>query len=374
MRSFQRCVYAGSGHTQTQTVRGTTHTNSGNLTQVSVFTGYLRCLTGHTLGGAYAFRFTGKQRSVWKVTYIKALLKMVCATALVGLLCALAMAPVAGVGGVAIARTQEAMESDINDLEAANMPGVTTIKDATGQDMAYLFTQRRYPVAPDKISQTMKDAIVSIEDRRFYDHEGVDIQGNFRAVATNVLAGGVSQGASTLDQQYVKNYLLLVTAEDEEDQQAATEQSVARKLREMRMATQIDKTLSKEQILANYLNLVSFGNHAYGIEAAARTYFGENASELTLPQSAMLAGMVQSSEYLNPYTNEEAVTERRNTVLQSMAANGYISQAEADDAAAQPLGVNSEPSLLTNGCIGAGDRGFFCDYVQIGRASCRERV
>ncbi|MCQ9341229.1 transglycosylase domain-containing protein [Corynebacterium phoceense] len=297
------------------------------------------------------------------MTYIKALLKMVCATALVGLLCALAMAPVAGVGGVAIARTQEAMESDINDLEAANMPGVTTIKDATGEDMAYLFTQRRYPVAPDKISQTMKDAIVSIEDRRFYDHEGVDIQGNFRAVATNVLAGGVSQGASTLDQQYVKNYLLLVTAEDEEDQQAATEQSVARKLREMRMATQIDKTLSKEQILANYLNLVSFGNHAYGIEAAARTYFGENASELTLPQSAMLAGMVQSSEYLNPYTNEEAVTERRNTVLQSMAANGYISQAEADDAAAQPLGVNSEPSLLTNGCIGAGDRGFFCDYV-----------
>ncbi|WP_293773174.1 transglycosylase domain-containing protein [uncultured Corynebacterium sp.] len=297
------------------------------------------------------------------MTYLNAVLKIILATALVGVLCALAMAPVAGLGGVAVARTNETMQSDIQDLEAGNAPGVTTIKDSAGGDIAYLYTQRRYPVESTEIAQSMKDAIVSIEDRRFYEHDGVDIQGNFRAVATNLLHGGVSQGASTLDQQYVKNYLLLVNATSEEEQQAATEQSVARKLREMRMATQIDRTLEKDEILTNYLNLVPFGNHAYGIEAAARTYFGVHASELTLPQSAMLAGMVQSSEYLNPYTNYEGALERRNVVLQSLASNGYISQEEADEAAGTDLGVLEEPATLPNGCITAGDRGFFCDYV-----------
>src|SRR5699024_1492227 len=100
-----------------------------------------------------------------------------------------------------------------------------------------------------------------------------------------------------------------------------------------------------------------------GIEAAARTYFGVGANELTLPQSAMLAGMVQSSEYLNPYTNTEEVLKRRATVLQSMVANGYICQADADEANTDSLGVLDSTNNLPNGCIGAGDRGFFCDYV-----------
>src|SRR5699024_10263126 len=262
-----------------------------------------------------------------------------------------------------VATASDAMGSDIEALESGNIPGVTTIRDSEGNNMAYLFNQRRHPVEPDQISQSMKDAIVSIEDHRFYEHEGVDIQGNFRALATNLVAGDVSQGASTLNQQYVKNYLLLVDAETDEERQAATEQSIPRKLREVRMAAEIDRTLSKDEILANYLNLVPFGNHAYGIEAAARTYFGVGANELTLPQSAMLAGMVQSSEYLNPYTNTEEVLKRRATVLQSMVANGYISQAEADEANTDSLGVLDSPNNLPNGCIGAGDRGFFCDYV-----------
>ncbi|MGO1446497.1 transglycosylase domain-containing protein [Corynebacterium casei] len=294
---------------------------------------------------------------------MKALGRISLATIIIGLLIAVALAPLASLSGVAIAKTSDAMESDIEELEAGNIPGVTTIRDSNGGNMAYLFNQRRHPVEPDQISQTMKDAIVSIEDHRFYEHEGVDFQGNFRALATNLLAGGVSQGASTLNQQYVKNYLLLVDAESDEERQAATEQSITRKLREIRMAAEIDRTLEKDEILANYLNLVPFGNHAYGIEAAARTYFGVNANELTLPQSAMLAGMVQSSEYLNPYTNTEEVLKRRATVLQSMVSNGYISQAEADEANADSLGVLESPSTLPNGCIGAGDRGFFCDYV-----------
>ncbi|MGV3283291.1 transglycosylase domain-containing protein [Corynebacterium sp. 11254D000AR] len=291
------------------------------------------------------------------------LAKIALATLLVGVLIAVAFAPIAGITSVAIARTGATMESDIDELNAGAAPGVTTIKDAQGEDLAYLFDQRRHPVEPDQISQSMKDAIVAIEDHRFYEHDGVDFQGNFRALASNLAAGGVSQGASTLNQQYVKNYLLLVAAQTDEERAAATEQSIPRKLREIRMAAEMDKELSKDQILTNYLNLVPFGNHSYGIEAAAQTYFGIPAADLSVPQSALLAGMVQSSEYLNPYTNPEGATDRRNQVLQSMADNGYLSQADADRFAGEGLGVLDSPNLMANGCIGAGDRGFFCDYV-----------
>ena len=297
------------------------------------------------------------------MTVIKSLGKLVLSTALVGILIALAIAPIAGVSGVAVARTNETMQSDIQDLTSGDTPGVSTILDAKGNPLAYIYEQRRHPVQPDEISDAMKQAVVAIEDRRFYEHEGVDLQGNVRALWTNLAAGGVSQGASTLDQQYVKNYLLLVNATTDEERQAATEQSIARKLREMRMATDIDAKLSKDEILTNYLNLVPFGNHSYGIEAAARTYFGSDAAHLTVPQAAMLAGMVQSSEYLNPYTNEEGVLERRNVVLQAMVDTGSLPQENADAYAQEPLGVLDSPATLPNGCIGAGDRGFFCDYV-----------
>ncbi len=309
------------------------------------------------------FRTFTAGRKVTVVNDRQPLLKALAATVAAGLLIALAMAPVAGFAGVAATRTNATMQTNLEDMATERMPGVTTVNDATGQPMAFLYSQRRYPVAPEQISQPMKDAIVSIEDRRFYEHEGVDIQGTARALVTNLVAGGVEQGASTINQQYVKNYLLHVAATSPEEQAAATEQSVPRKLREMRMATQLDDDLSKEEILSRYLNVVPFGNHAYGIEAAAQTYFGIPAAQLNVAQSAMLAGMVQSSEYLNPYTNYEGVVERRNTVLQSMADFGALDQPTADALAAEPLGVLEEPATLSNGCIAADDRGFFCDYV-----------
>lgn len=245
------------------------------------------------------------------MTVFKSLSKIALSTVLVAALIALALAPFAGISGVAIARTNQTMQSDLQDLTAGNIPGVTTVQDASGKDMAYVYSQRRHPVDGDQISDAMKNAIVSIEDERFYEHGGVDLQGNFRALWTNLTSGGVSQGASTIDQQYVKNYLLLVSAQTDEERAAATEQSATRKLREMRMATQMNEELDKKEILTNYLNLVSFGNHAYGVEAAARTYFDSHAADLTVPQAAMLAGMVQSSERLNPFINEEEVLDRQ---------------------------------------------------------------
>ena len=293
----------------------------------------------------------------------KSLANITAAAIVAGVAGALALAPVAGISGVGIARTNETMQSNLADLTDGTTPGVTTITDSTGQPMAWLYNQRRYPVSNEQISQHMKDAIVAIEDHRFYEHDGVDIQGTVRAMATNVLAGGVERGASTINQQYVKNYLLFIDAENEAEQAAAVEQSIPRKLREMRMASDLDRNLSKDDILTRYLNLVPFGNRSFGIEAAARTYFGISAAELSVPQSALLAGMVQSSEYLNPYTNPDGATQRRDTVLRAMANQGIITAEQADAHIAEPLGVLETPATLPNGCIAAGDRGFFCDYA-----------
>lgn len=273
------------------------------------------------------------------------------------------MAPLIGVSNIALTRTQEVMESNLADLTHGTTPTVTTILDAHEQPMAWLYSQRRFEVPSEQIAEPMKQAIVSIEDHRFYEHDGVDWQGTMRAMITNFTSGAVEQGASTLDQQYVKNYLLLVDADTEEEQRAATETSYIRKLREMKMASDLEKVLSKDEILTRYLNIVPFGNGSFGIEAAARTYFGISASELNVPQAAMLAGIVQSSSFLNPYTNEDGVTQRRNTVLDSMVRTNNLSQEEADRFKEEPLGVLEQPQSLPNGCIAAGDRGFFCDYV-----------
>lgn len=276
---------------------------------------------------------------------------------------AAAIAPVAGITGASAARAEKAMESDLTDIQEGGAPGVSTMYDSEGNVLANFFSQRRHEVPPEEISQAMKDAIVAIEDNRFYEHEGVDFQGYLRALATNIAAGGVQQGASTIHQQYAKNWALLVDADTDEERREAIEQTIARKLREIRVAADLDDRLSKEDILAGYLNLVPFGNHAYGIESAARTYFGISAAELSVPQAAMLAGMVQSSEYLNPYTNPDGATDRRNTVLQAMVDHGYLDQEAADGFKNEPLGVLETPETLANGCIAAGDAGFFCDYA-----------
>ena len=273
------------------------------------------------------------------------------------LLCAATLAPLAGLGGIAVARTQQTMEEGLADLSSGAAPGVTTIYDAQGNVLTYLYDQRRYEVTSAEISHNMKDAIVAIEDKRFYEHDGVDWTGTLRAMGANLLSGSVQQSASTLDQQYVKNYLYLIEADDEAEAAAAVETSYARKLREMKMASELDKTLTKDEILTRYLNLVPFGNGAFGVEAAARTYFGTSARELTIPQAALLAGLVQSTTTLDPYTNPEGALDRRNTVLQTMGPDVYSRYA------AEPLGVLEAPDRLSDGCIITGDAGFFCDYV-----------
>ena len=290
--------------------------------------------------------------------------RLLTAVLLIAVLTVVAALPIVGAATLVTREASNTVNEDFRDIDAnASLPLVSTVTDRDGNPLARLYDQRRYQVGSDEISQNVKDAVVSIEDRRFYDHDGVDVRGTLRALAANLTSGGVEQGASTLDQQYIKNYLLLIEATDDEERDAATETSAARKLREMKLAIDLDNNYSKDEILTRYLNLVSFGHGAYGIETAARTYFDTTAADLTVAQSALLAGMVQSTTNLDPYAYPDAALARRNTVLDAMVDTGAISPADRDAAVDEPLGVTEEPSTEPSGCISAGDSGFFCDYV-----------
>lgn len=251
------------------------------------------------------------------------------------------------------------------DVVDGPLPATTVLTDAAGRPLARLFepNQNRTLVTSDKISAAMKGAIVAIEDRRFFQHNGVDWQGTVRAVIANSASGDVVQGASTLTQQYVKNYFLYVTAKTETERLKATEQTSARKLKEAQIALQMERALSKDQILTRYLNIVSFGNGASGIASAARTYFDTTPDQLTVPQAATLAGMVRNITATDPVTRPQAALDRRNVVIEQMLAQQMISGAQAKAAEATPLGVADPLVTQPAGCIGAGDAGFFCKYV-----------
>ncbi len=306
---------------------------------------------------------TTAPRTLTGVPITHTLAKLAGSCALAAVLVAGLLFPLAGGFGFVSNRAADAVDNVSAELVEGTVPAVSTMVDASGAPFAWLYEQRRFEVPSDKISNDMKLAIVSIEDRRFAEHEGVDWQGTIRAFLTNTTSGEVQQGASTLDQQYVKNFQLLVVAKTDADRRAAIETTPARKIREIRMALTLDRELTKEEILTRYLNLVPFGNSSYGIQDAAQTYFGVDAANLNVAQSAMLAGMVQSSSKLNPYTNPEGVLARRNTVLDTMIQNIPARAEEFRRAKAEPLGVLTEPKGLPRGCIAANDRGFFCDYA-----------
>ena len=280
-----------------------------------------------------------------------------------GVLLAGMVFPFAAGAGIASNTAADTMSSVSADLAHEQLPSATTVTDSAGTPIAYLYDQNRTPMSPQSIAPAMKAAMVAIEDRRFYDHQGVDWQGTVRALIANSASGDVRQGASTLTQQYVKNYQLYVTAKTESDRLKATEQTTARKLREVRIALQLERKMTKEQILAGYLNIVFLGNNAYGVAEAARTYFNTTADRLTVPQAAMLAGMVRSTSAYDPVGHPQAAFDRRNLVIKAMAEQGMISAQQAAEAAASPLGVVEPLASRRNGCLGADDAGYFCKYV-----------
>jgi membrane peptidoglycan carboxypeptidase len=282
---------------------------------------------------------------------------------LAGVLVAGLSYPLAAGVGLAANRASESLTGVGAELLAGPLPQTTTVTDSRGTPIAYVFAQDRELVTADRVAPAMIAALVAVEDRRFFEHDGVDWPATARALLANTAAGDIEQGASTLTQQYVKNYTLYVLADTEAEQLEAVEQTPARKLREVQIAMQLEQQLTKDEILTRYLNTVYWGNGAYGVAAAARTYFGVTPAELTIPQAALLAGMVRSTSGFDPVRHPEAARERRDLVLRLMHEQGMIDDTQARAALASPLGVVSPLQTRPNGCIGAGDNGFFCSYV-----------
>ncbi len=224
----------------------------------------------------------------------------------------------------------------------------TTVYAADGSVIAEYYLQNRRSVSLDQISPNVLHATVDTEDRRFYQHNGVDPQGILRAVVSQI--SGNSEGASTITQQLVRNTVL-------SDEQF--EQTIKRKVREAYIAIQMEKMYTKDQILNMYLNTIYYGHGAYGIEAASITYFNKHATDLTLSEAATLSGLPQSPSVYDPFINPSAATTRRNTVLDRMLTEGHITQEEHDSAQAEELTL-SEGSFSDS----IGTFPYFSDYVK----------
>ena len=221
-----------------------------------------------------------------------------------------------------------------------------------GSVIATFYSQNRVPVELEQVSPFMRDGIVAIEDSRFYEHGGIDPAGILRALYVDTLGG--RQGASTITQQYVKNVLIqaLISSGRADEVKSSAARTIGDKLREMKLAVSLEDKYSKDQILQGYLNLVYFGNGAYGIQSAAKEYFGVPASDLSLTQAAALAGVVNRPLYYDPITEPGHVVARRNEVLDQMLQQGYIYTVQHDKATAAPLipcSVNSPRGCRTHG-------------------------
>ncbi|MFI0035468.1 transglycosylase domain-containing protein [Streptomyces mutabilis] len=271
--------------------------------------------------------------------------------------------PAVGALGLAAKGSVESFDALPANLKTPPLSQRTSILDAEGGTIATVYSRDRTVVPLKEISPYMQKAIVAIEDSRFYEHGAVDLKGVLRALNKNARSGEVSEGASTLTQQYVKNVFVEEAGDDPTKVAQATQQTIGRKIRELKLAIQVEEELGKKKILENYLNITFFGQQAYGVEAASQRYFSKSAKDLEVQEAALLAGIVQSPSRYDPVNDEAEATKRRNVVLQRMAEVGDISQAEADKAKAAPLGL--KVSRPKNGCITAvKGAGFFCDYVR----------
>ena len=267
--------------------------------------------------------------------------------------------PFAGLMGLAARDVSRTMDDLPTELTVEPLAQKTTIVDSAGNTIASLYDENRVNVSLGQVSRTMVKAIVAIEDYRYYEHGALDLKGTLRALVTNQASGGVVQGGSSITQQMVK-LTLVSQADTKAERAAATEESIARKIRELRYAIAFEEQYSKDWILERYLNIAYFGDGAYGIQSAARHYFDKNAKDLNLRESAMLAGLVKNPTGLDPTNSPDAALERRNVVLERMAQLNVIPQARADKASQTKLGVDPQPT--DNGCVNS-RAPFFCDYV-----------
>ncbi len=214
---------------------------------------------------------------------------------------------------------------NVDSIRDIRLQTPMTVYSHSGDLIAEFGDKRRVPVTLDEVPQTFIDALIATEDKRFYEHSGVDFWGVFRAIVTNITTGTRSQGASTITQLVARNVYL------------NRKKTFTRKFREMFLAWKIESEISKNQILELFINKAHFSHRAYGLGAAAQVYFGKELSDLTLDEVAILAGIPKGESIYNPISSPENAERRRNHVLGRMLAEGYIDQATFEAAVAKPI-------------------------------------
>lgn len=304
-------------------------------------------------------------RAVRPAQLLALLLAFLSVSSLMGVVTAGMLVPVAGPTALVAKSVPSVFNELPGDLQTVTPAEESQLLDSSGGVIAHFYDKQRIVVPSANIADVMKKAIVAIEDKRFYEHNGVDATGIARALVTNLGESG-RQGASTITQQYVRNSLAErgYLEGDAEQVSAATEQTTERKLREIKYALALEKTQSKDEILTGYLNIAPFGPITYGVEAASQRYFSKSASELNYLEAALLAGLVQSPVQYDPLTHPEAAQERRDTVLATMLDQGVITQEEYDEGVATTVDSMLHPTVSSEGCSGAeSSKAYFCDYV-----------
>ena len=283
---------------------------------------------------------------------------------LAGVLIAGLFVPLAGVAGVGSKAAAAELDSIPAELATPAPATRSKVLMGNGKVLAYFYDENRIPVKLDQVAPVMRQAQLAIEDHRYYEHGALDLKGTVRALIRNSTGDGSVQGGSSVTQQYVKMVQVEACqakgdAQCVRDAQAPT---MERKIRELRYAIALEKRLTKDQILERYLNIAYYGQGAYGVEAAARHYYSTHAWKLTLPQAAMLAGLVQNPDNVNPVANRSAAMDRRDVVLNRMAELQLISADQAKKA--KKVGFNENDVKPTrNGCVGT-KYPFLCDYVR----------
>jgi penicillin-binding protein 1A len=262
---------------------------------------------------------------------------------------------------MAVTSDLPALEDQVQYHNAHN----SVLVDDRGHILAVLSKRNQILLSPRQIPRIMKDAVISIEDKRFYSNEGIDLRSLGRAVLHDVLGGGGIEGASTIEEEFVKNAL-----------QAQSKRTIFEKIREAALAFHLDHRWSKEKIITEYLNTIYYGNGAYGIEAAAHTYFGQEGenhgcgtpqhlciSDIKPWQAALLAGMVQSPTEYNPIEHPLAARERRDVVLGQMLQQGYIDREVYKESIAQPVPTQQQVQPPREQLAEGVDAGYFTSWL-----------
>ncbi|MFW0768923.1 transglycosylase domain-containing protein [Arthrobacter koreensis] len=280
---------------------------------------------------------------------------------LCGVLAAGLLVPAAAAAGTAASGSIQFFDQLPSELKRGALAEPSRIYANDGSLIATLYEENRQPITLDEVSPHMIDAMLAIEDDRYYEHGGVDLQGIFSAIISNVTSDR-TRGASTITQQYVNNVIIDTNLQEGGEVVFSGQKTVGDKLREIKLAIAVEKELSKDEILEGYFNIVPFSGTTFGVQAASKYFFNVDAKDLSIAQAALLAGVVNGPTFYSPELNPERSLARRNLVLDAMLDKGRITQEEHDAAVATGLELNLTPVL--NGCVGAEQAPYFCDYVK----------